>query len=139
MIIRVFYPPNKDKVKMRYENENRKLHREDGPARIYYDGSEEWWENEVPHRVDGPAFVWIYETGITRRWIINGVAHREDGPAIEYSDGEKHWYINGVEHRVDGPAIITDDGREFWYYNGKKINAKNQKEFSVMIKLLAFC
>jgi len=45
------------------------LHRTDGPAREWKDGSKEWW--------------------------INGQLHREDGPAIEWNDGYKVWYING--------------------------------------------
>ena len=48
------------------------LHREDGPAIEYTDGSTEWW--------------------------LNGELHREDGPACEYTDGDKYWFING--HRL---------------------------------------
>lgn len=45
------------------------LHREDGPAVEYTDGSKEWWVNEK--------------------------LHREDGPATEYADGTKEWWLNG--------------------------------------------
>ena len=44
------------------------------------------------HREDGPAFEWPDGTKV---WYINGKCHREDGPAIEYTNGTKHWYING--------------------------------------------
>ena len=50
-------------------NENNKLHREDGPAAEYADG--------------------------TKRWYINGKFHREDGPAVERADGRKEWHVNG--------------------------------------------
>ena len=46
-----------------------KLHREDGPAIVYSNGSKSWW--------------------------VDGQLHREDGPAIERSRGTKKWYING--------------------------------------------
>jgi len=46
-----------------------KLHREDGPAVEYADGSKEWW------------------------WA--GELHREDGPAVEYADDRKEWYWAG--------------------------------------------
>jgi hypothetical protein len=48
---------------------NGKYHREDGPARCWYDG--------------------------TKQWLLNGLTHRTDGPAIEYPNGAKFWYLNG--------------------------------------------
>jgi hypothetical protein len=45
------------------------LHREDGLAAEYSDGSKEWW--------------------------LNGKCHREDGPAVECKSGIKSWYLNG--------------------------------------------
>ena len=50
-----------------YYNLNGKLHRENGPAIIYSDGS--------------------------KAYFINGNRHRVTGPAIEYSDGNfEYWY-----------------------------------------------
>ena len=52
-----------------------------------------WYLNDRLHRVDGPAVE--YADG-TKRWFLNGKRHREDGPAIEYADGEESsWYLNG--------------------------------------------
>ena len=45
------------------------LHRENGPAIEYADGSKSWWQN--------------------------GQRHRADGPAIEWTSGRKDWFING--------------------------------------------
>ena len=45
-----------------------KLHRENGPAIEWADGSKSWW--------------------------INGQRHRENGPAVEYTNGDKYWWIN---------------------------------------------
>jgi len=41
----------------RWYNENRELHREDGPAIEWADGSEEWYLNDKRHREDGPAII----------------------------------------------------------------------------------
>jgi hypothetical protein len=46
----------------------------------------------IVHREDGPA---IYYTDGSKSWHLNGMFHREDGPAIEWSDGSKSWYLNG--------------------------------------------
>jgi len=43
------------------------------------------------HRVDGPAIE--YDDG-SREWYLNGKLHREDGPAIEWADGSKEWFLN---------------------------------------------
>lgn len=46
------------------------------------------------HRVDGPAIQW---PNGTKEWFLNGLPHRLCGPAIEYPDGQKDWFINGEE------------------------------------------
>jgi len=48
-----------------------KLHREDGPAVIYYDGSQCWYKD--------------------------GKCHRKNGPAVIYSDGSLFWFKYGKE------------------------------------------
>ena len=50
---------------------NGKIHREDGPAVEYRDGTKEWW--------------------------LNGNLHREDGPAVEWGNGYKEWWIDGEQ------------------------------------------
>jgi len=47
------------------------LHKEDGPAMIFKDGS--------------------------NCYLIHGEFHRLDGPACEYSNGYKEWYLNGKQ------------------------------------------
>ena len=44
------------------------VHREDGPAKIWNDGYEEWWINNKLHREDGPAVV---ENGGKCFWFID--------------------------------------------------------------------
>jgi hypothetical protein len=75
-------------------NSENELHREDGPARIYPDGTEEWRLNDELHREDGPAVE--FPSG-TKYWLINGKLHREDGPAMVWKNGFKY-YLNNVEY-----------------------------------------
>jgi hypothetical protein len=92
------------------------LHRECGPALIRYDGKEKYWARFGKfHRVDGPAK--IYEDG-TLEWYIHGLLHREDGPAVIFPDGAEQWYKNGKLHREDGPAVIWKNKSESWYLKG---------------------
>jgi len=45
----------------KWRNSNGKLHREDGPAVEYTDGSRLWYINGQLHRIDGPAIEWVYQ------------------------------------------------------------------------------
>jgi len=54
-------------------------------------GTIRWYnENNELHREDGPAIEWFNGS---KSWYLNGNLHREDGPAIECSNGDKAWYI----------------------------------------------
>jgi hypothetical protein len=97
----------KDKVE--YYNEKGELHRTDGPAVLWNDGSKDW--------------------------IINGQYHREDGPAMEYSNGSKYWYINGKLHREDGPAIQYYNGHKKWWMNGMEYSEQEWEQQVAKIKL----
>ena len=78
-------------------------------------GYKAWYQNGELHRIDGPAVV--YADG-TKYWYKNGNRHRENGPAVIYPNGNQHWYQNGKLHRDNGPAIIRTDGSGDWYKNG---------------------
>jgi hypothetical protein len=78
-----------------WELPNGKMHREDGPAVVYFDGDKEWWINGKLHRKNGPA---VEINNGDEEWWLDGKLHREDGPAIEYSGGSKSWYLNGIFH-----------------------------------------
>lgn len=99
------------------------LHREDGPAVEYKDGSVlEWWIHGYRHREDGPAVVKYY--GSVQEWYIHGKRHREDGPAVEQSDGSYfEYYLNGMLHRLDGPAAYYGNPSSYkWYIDGEKFS-----------------
>ena len=57
---------------IRYYNSDNKLHRSHGPATIFIDGSNVWYQN--------------------------GELHRLDGPAVMYSNGDEFWFINGIRY-----------------------------------------
>jgi hypothetical protein len=97
----------------RWYNNIGELHRTDGPAIEWYDGSKEWFVNGVLHRTDGPAMEDII--GFTE-WWFNGKKHRLDGPAFE--DNNDYCYINGIktfckEWWLDGDQIRCNDNHEF--------------------------
>lgn len=79
----------------RYRNDQRQLHRPDGPA-------VEW--------PDGTCF-----------WYLDGQPHRDDGPAVEWADGGQEWWRHSERHRVGGPANIRPDGRRWWYLDGQPV------------------
>lgn len=86
---------------------------------IYDDGDKciEWTRKNQPHRLNGPAK--IYKNG-DECWYQNGQLHRLDGPAVIYPSGEQYWYKNHELHRLDGPAAISANGTQCWYLNGKR-------------------
>ena len=101
---------------VRHYNSSGKLHRIGGPAAIFADGTEIWYQNGVLHRTDGPA---VFDPqSLAEEYWVNGELHRTDGPAIRTPDGSLHWFIHNQKHREDGPAIIYADGTEIWYRYG---------------------
>ena len=97
------------------------LHRLDGPAVIWSNGMQEWWQNGMRHRTDGPAI--IFASG-EEQWYQNDKRHRIDGPAIKYIDSEA-WYKNDKLHRLDGPAVYRINnikGTQKYFINGKEMN-----------------
>lgn len=92
------------------------LHRTDGPAIEYSDGTKKWYINGELHRTDGPAV----ESAKGKYWYFEGKLHRDNGPAIELSDSSKFWFYKGKLHRKDGPAIEYANGDTEWFLEGKR-------------------
>lgn len=88
------------------------------------------WDNrsdiELIHREDGPAI--IYSNG-TKKWFKHGKLHRDDGPAIEWHNGGKEWWHEGQYHRLDGPALIHSTAKmgfkDEWWINGFRYKFKD--------------
>jgi hypothetical protein len=94
----------------RWYNSNKSLHRENGPAVIHADGTQQWYVNGKWHRTDGPAM--IYPDG-AQLWYINGDLHRKDGPAYISASGYKEWYVSDIQYfdnkSFQQAAKLTDE------------------------------
>ena len=125
-----FGPPytkiyNNGEYKMYYKDPNlRIVHRVDGPAIEYADGSEAWYLNNQLHRVGGPA--------ITLSLTSNKPFYTME---IALHAGDKAWYQNNYLHRTDGPAVERHNGQKLWYINGNKLSPKEIKEHKQKIAL----
>jgi hypothetical protein len=118
------------------------LHRVDGPAVIYSNGTKlwylhgklnsvndqpsrithekkEWFHNDVLHRIGGPAVVYRKNTRI--EWYFQGNLHSQnDQPSVEIKvNGRREWHRHGKLHRIGGPAVIEKDGYQEWHKHGK--------------------
>ena len=58
-------------------------------------GGKSWYQDNKLHRKNGPAI--IYDNG-TRLWIMEDEFNREDGPAVMWPSGGKVWYLKGIEY-----------------------------------------
>ena len=81
------------------------------------------------HRLDGPAAE--YADG-SKFWYVEGKLHRLDGPAAECASGTKQWYVEGKCHRLDGPAIEYASGTKWWYVEGKWLTEKQFKALTAV-------
>jgi len=97
--IRFWYLPSKGKDY---------LHRLDGPAVEWSDGTKEWWVDGKRHRLDGPA---IEDSDGTKVWYVHGERHRLDGPAAEFADGSNHWYVDGNELPIEEVEIWLEENK----------------------------
>ena len=87
----------------------------------------EWYQNNKLHRLDGPAIEW--DDG-SKFWYQNDKVHRLNGPACECADGTKYWYQNDKRHRLDGPACEYANGTKHWWVEGKQYT---EEEFNKKI------
>jgi len=97
----------------------------DYTIRVHDNGDREYLKDDLLHREDGPAYEW---SDGTKFWYLNGKLHRDNGPAREYANGNKAWYLNGDLHREDGPAIELASGYKEWYLNGIYVTEKEHAE-----------
>lgn len=53
------------------------------------------------HRLDGPAVEW---SDGSKFWYCKGKRHRLDGPAVEMANGKNQWWIDGTQYDEDAFA-----------------------------------
>jgi len=87
----IFKEENKDVIYCKDGSYNKKY----GNIDWYDTSGKQYFRGCLVHREDGPAIEWKNGSKI---WYIDGKRHREDGPACEYSNGDKYWYLNGKEY-----------------------------------------
>ena len=81
-------------------------------------GNKEWRNSDGDlHRTDGPAIEWANGT---ESWYWHGNLHREGGPAYTGRTGDKYWYRFHNLHRLDGPAIECVNGDKAWFIYGER-------------------
>jgi hypothetical protein len=85
--------PHYEKDCVVFRLQNGTIHRDDGPAITWADGSCTWYKQGKIHRNGEPAI--LLSSG-TKEWCQNGNKHRLDGPAVEYFDGKKEYWVNGL-------------------------------------------
>lgn len=120
----------------RYRLGEKRLHRleTDGPAVVYRNGHEVYYNNDLCHRENGAASIGPNFLA----HFINGKPHRLYAPAMIYSDGTEYWYKEGNLHRLDGPAITHGlSGIEEYWINGKYKTKQEYDDFCASIKQLA--
>ena len=64
--------------------------------KILVGGRVEWTNSKRElHRRNGPAVIWVDGS---KFWYKNDKLHREAGTACEFSNGDKYWYLNGIHY-----------------------------------------
>ncbi len=94
---------------------------------------ESWYQQGFLHRLDGPALRW--QDG-SQEWFVADQRHRERLPAVVGSDGLREWHFSHTSvaledaefdlsyyrmmfnaenfYRERGPSVILGDGTRFW-------------------------
>jgi hypothetical protein len=123
-----------DELGSKIWKKNGLIHRDDGPAVITVNGTEQWYQKNKLHREGGEPAV-TYPDG-NQGWYQHGELHREDGPALIMQNGAmQEWYKNGIPHRLDGPAIINPKGKMEWWVDGMEYSEQEFNKFKLKNEL----
>ena len=82
-------------------------------------------KNEL-HRLDGPAIEWVDGS---KEWWYNGNLHRLEGPAAEYKNGQKEWYIGGIKYTEE--EFLAKTQKHTIVIDGKEIEL-SQESYEVL-------
>lgn len=106
-----------------YYNSKNELHRLDGPAIEWADGTKWWYQHDRWHRLDGPANEWV--NGF-KRWFIDGeeIGDSTDGFTDEDFENYKRDHsitASRVSWQADRPVVYLVDfngaGETHQFYN----------------------
>lgn len=119
----------------KYWVKNRELHREDGPAVEYFDGSKDFYLEGRRLQKDDYLREILYmknQAKINKTEEIFKLTGFDSIPVnysgvIEDINGDRYWVKNGITHREDGPAIERASGLKIWILNG--ILFSSEKEY----------
>jgi hypothetical protein len=64
------------------------------PPTVVCNDDKYWYLNGELHRENGPA---VEFSDGSKFWYFNGQYHREDGPAVEYANGVICWFYHGED------------------------------------------
>jgi antitoxin component YwqK of YwqJK toxin-antitoxin module len=116
---------------------NKILFHENGKIHV-----KQWYQNDKLHREDGPALIWYFDNCdiYYEEWHYHDKLHRLDGPALTiyypYTGqiSSEQWYYHGKKHRNDKPACIkyNENGQieyEEWYYCNKLRNLRYKPNY----------
>ena len=88
-------------------DEQRRPHRDDGPAVERADGQHEYWRHGKLHRDEDLPAVW-HPSG-RREWYRDGERHRQPGPAVIYSGRREEFWVSGQRKWADDAAVQRTD------------------------------
>lgn len=104
-----------------------------GVHNTYKDGTYKWYKNGKLHKDNGPAIIFFFGQ---QEWWIDGKKHRLDGPAVVKNDGSKYWFKNGKKHREDGAAVIHPHNvNAAWYIDGIELSEEEFEIFKLQKEL----
>jgi hypothetical protein len=66
--------------------------------RVLKNGARKWYRHGQLHRIDGPA-VEFPDGSVS--WYFKGKLHRDGGPAIVHDNGYEAWYRHGMQMTDD--------------------------------------
>ena len=72
--------------------------------RINKYGTKIWYKDGLVHREDGPAIIWPDGSNF---WYKDDIFHRDDGPAIICPDGTDFWYKDGNPYKPSAHDIMV--------------------------------
>ena len=102
------------------------------PCKIDHQGTKRYYDMDGRlHRKNGPAVE--YKNG-TIEYYLHGKLHRIGAPARIFANGDEVWAQNGLYHREDGPAITHYQTKIIYYfYEGTKVHVSNLTEFKIWV------